>query len=70
VTKTLGLVLIVIGLVIGVWGSLGFTTREKVLDIGPLEATKTTTRRIPYAPVFGGLVLVGGVVLLVTPRKN
>jgi hypothetical protein len=70
VTKTLGIILIAIGLIIGVWGAVGFTTREKVLDIGPLQATRTTTRRIPYAPLFGGLVLVGGVVLVVTARKN
>lgn len=69
-TKTLGIILIAIGLIVGVWGAVGFTTREKVLDIGPLQATRTTTRRIPYAPVFGGLVLVGGVVLVVTARKN
>ena len=69
-TKTLGIILIAIGLIIGVWGAVGFTTREKVLDIGPLQATRTTTRRIPYAPLFGGLVLVGGVVLVVTARKN
>ena len=69
-TQTLGIMLIAIGLIIGVWGAVGFKTREKVLDIGPLEATKTTTRRIPYAPIFGGMVLVGGVVLLVTARKN
>lgn len=69
-TKTLGILLIAVGLIIGIWGAIGFSTSKKVLDIGPLEATKTTTHRIPYAPIFGGLILVGGVVLVATARNN
>ena len=68
--KTLGAILIVVGLIVLIWGTYGFKTREKVLDIGPIEATKETTRHIPYAPVIGGLVVVAGVVLIATGRKS
>jgi drug/metabolite transporter (DMT)-like permease len=64
-----GLILITIGVVMLVWGAFGFKTREKVLDLGPIEATKETTHRMPYAPVVGAILLVGGVVVLVTGRR-
>jgi uncharacterized membrane protein YidH (DUF202 family) len=63
-----GLVLIIVGLIVLVWGAYGFKTREKVLDIGPIEATKETTHTIPYAPIAGAIFVVGGVVVLVTGR--
>jgi len=68
-SKTLGIILIVIGLIVGIWGAFGFQTQKKVVDIGPIEATKTTKHDVPYAPIFGGLILIGGVVLLVSGKR-
>ena len=67
-TKSVGVVLVAIGLVIMIWGGFGFKTREKVLDLGPFEATKETTHHVPYAPIIGGLVFVGGIAVLVSGR--
>ena len=67
--RTAGIVLIVVGLIIAVWGAYGFKTREKVLDVGPIHATKETTHRLPYAPLAGAIVVLGGVVLLVSSRE-
>ena len=36
-----------------------YTTREKVLDIGPIHATREETHNIPIPPIAGGLALVG-----------
>jgi hypothetical protein len=49
VNKTLGIILIVLGLVGLAWGGFTYTTREKVVDIGPIEATreKTHNRCLP-----------------------
>jgi uncharacterized membrane protein len=69
VNKTGGFILIVVGLVIIVWGAFGFKTRDKVLDVGPIHATKTTEHNIPYAPIAGGLVLLGGVAMVVAGRR-
>jgi drug/metabolite transporter (DMT)-like permease len=65
----LGIILIVIGLIIIVWGAFGFKTRERVIDVGPLHATKETTHHVPYGPIAGAIVLIGGVVLLVSGRR-
>ena len=64
-----GLILIVVGLIVLVWGATGFKTRETVLDVGPIHATKETTHRIPYAPIAGAIFVVGGVAVLVTGRR-
>jgi len=60
-----GILLIVIGLGIIIWGAFGFKTREKVVDVGPIHATKDKEHNVPYAPIAGAIVAVGGVILLV-----
>ena len=67
--RTLGIVLIVLGLVGLVWGSSTFTTREKVVDIGPIHATREKTHNVPLTPIAGAVALIGGVVLLVAGKK-
>jgi len=70
VNKMLGIILIVLGLVGLVWGGFSYTTREKVVDIGPIHATREKTHNIPLAPIGGALALAGGIVLLVVGRKR
>jgi drug/metabolite transporter (DMT)-like permease len=67
--KTPGIILILIGLVIIIWGSIGFKTRDTVVNVGPIHATKDTTHHIPYAPIAGAIVLIGGVVLIASGRR-
>jgi hypothetical protein len=69
-TKTVGVILIVLGLVGLAWGGFSYTTREKVLDIGPIHATSEKTHDIPFPPIAGGLALVGGIVLLAVGGKK
>jgi hypothetical protein len=46
------------------------TTHKRVLDIGPIQATKEEHKTIPLPPILGGLALVGGVALLISGNKN
>ncbi len=62
----LGIVLIIVGAVALAYQGITYTTREKVLDIGPLEATKKTEKTIPLPPIIGGVALAAGIVLVVT----
>ena len=66
----IGIVLIVIGLIGLIWGGISYTRREKVVDLGPLQATAERRETIPVGPVVGGIALVGGIVLLVAGRKR
>ena len=68
--KTLGIVLIVLGLIGLAWGGLSYTTRETVVDIGPIHATRDKTHNIPLPPIAGAVALIGGIVLLVAGGKE
>jgi hypothetical protein len=62
--KTIGVILIILGLVALAYQGISYTTREKVVDLGPIEASKETKRTIPLPPVVGFVAIVGGIILL------
>ena len=68
--KTIGIILIALGLFGLAWGGFSYTTSEKVVDIGPIHATREKTHNIPVAPIGGALALTGGIALLVAGRKR
>jgi len=70
VNKTLGTILIALGLFGLAWGGFTYTTREKVVDIGPIHATREKTHNVPLPPIAGAVALIGGIVLLVTGKKE
>jgi hypothetical protein len=63
--KPAAILLIVVGIGIVIWGLFGFQTREKVLDVGPIHASRDKEHNVPYGPLAGGILAIGGVVLLV-----
>lgn len=65
-----GVVLIVLGLAALAYQGITYTSRETVLDIGPVHATADRQRTIPLPPVVGALAVIGGVVLLVTGMRK
>ncbi|MFH7320548.1 DUF3185 domain-containing protein [Desulfurivibrio sp. D14AmB] len=66
----LGIILIVIAVIAFAYQGINYTTREKVVDLGPLHMTAERTRTLPLPPIVGAVALVGGIVLLVMGRKN
>jgi hypothetical protein len=60
-----GLMLIVLGLVALVYQGISYTSRETVIDIGPVHATADRQRTLPLPPVLGIAAVAGGVVLLI-----
>ena len=69
-TTLVGVLLIILGIVGLAYPRISYTTREKIVDLGPIEATKETKKSIPLPPILGGLSLAGGVVLLVAGGKG
>ena len=65
-----GVALILLGIVAFAYQGITYTSREKIIDIGPLQATAETQKTIPLSPLLGGLVLVGGIVLVVVGTKK
>ena len=66
----LGVVLIAIGVIALAYQGITYTTREKVIDIGPIEATKKTEKTIPLPPLIGVSALAGGIVLVLTGSRR
>jgi uncharacterized membrane protein len=65
-----GILLIVLGALVFAYQGINYTRREKVLDVGPIHATKDTQEHIPISPVLGGLALIGGIALLVSGTRR
>jgi uncharacterized membrane protein len=68
--KTIGMVLIGLGLFGLAWGGFTYTTREKVIDLGPIQATRDKTHSVPVPPIAGAAALIAGVVLLVAGKRE
>jgi hypothetical protein len=68
--KLIGVALIVLGVVALVYEGITYTTREKVIDLGPLQAEVERKKTIPLSPVLGVAALAGGVVLLLVGRRS
>ena len=65
-----GIALIVLGIVAFAYQGVTYTSREKIIDLGPIHATADTQKTIPLSPLLGGLALVGGVVLVLVGAKK
>lgn len=65
-----GVVVIVLGLVALVSQGITYTSRETVIDIGPLHATADRQKTLPLPPVLGIAAVAGGVVLLIAAVRK
>ena len=65
-----GIVLIVLGALVLGYQGINYTREKKVLDVGSVHVTSETHERIPLPPIFGGLALVGGVVLVIMGARS
>jgi hypothetical protein len=68
--KVIGVFLIALGLFGLIWGGFRYTTREKLVDIGPIHATRDETHSVPLPPIAGAVALIGGVALLFVGKRT
>ena len=66
----IGVILIALGVVSLAYQGFTYTTREKVLDIGPVEASREKRNWVPLPPILGGLALVGGIVMVISAARK
>jgi len=66
----MGIILIVLSIIGFAYQGITYTTREKVIDIGPIQATAEREKTIPLPPVFAGLAFVGGIALVIVGNKT
>jgi hypothetical protein len=60
----IGVVLIVLGIIGLAYQGFTYTTREKVIDLGPLKASVEKQKTVPLPPILGGLAVAAGVLLV------
>ena len=66
----LGTLLVVLGLVALVYQGFTYTTRETVVDIGPIHATAEREKTVPLPPILGIAAVAGGVALLIAGARK
>jgi len=65
-----GVLLIVLGVAALVYQRVTYTSRETVIDVGPVHATADRQRTLPLPPLVGIAAVAGGVALLVASRRK
>jgi uncharacterized membrane protein YidH (DUF202 family) len=68
--KLIGVALIALGVIALVYQGITYTSKEKILDVGPFKAEVKRDKTIPLSPVLGVVALVGGVAILLFARRS
>ena len=66
----IAIILIVLGISGLAYQGFTYTTREKVVDLGPIQVTAEKTKTLPLPPILGAVALVGGIVLLLVGNRK
>lgn len=69
-TKTIGIILMVIGIVMTIYTGFNYATTEKVVDLGPIQINQEKNHPVQWSPVIGAVLLVGGIALVIFDRKK
>jgi hypothetical protein len=67
--KVLGIILIVLGVLALAYGGFTYTHQKKVVDLGPIQASKRETSTVPLPPILGVVAVIGGGALLFVGKK-
>jgi hypothetical protein len=66
----IALILVVLGIVALAYQGFTYTTQKKVIDVGPIQATKQEHHSVPLPPIVGAIALVGGIIMLISDRRS
>ena len=69
-TRTIGIVLIILGIVMVAYTGFNYVTTERVVDLGPIQIDQKKNHTIQWPPVVGAILLIGGIVLIATGKKD
>ncbi len=68
--RTIGIVLIIAGILMLVFRGINFTTEKKVVDLGPLEINKKEKQSVNW-PLYAGIVVtLAGAVMVIADKKK
>lgn len=68
--KTLGIVVLALGLIMTIFTGFNIVTKKKVVDLGPVEINKEEKTPIYWSPITGGILAAAGLIILVAGKKK
>jgi len=68
--RTLGIVLIVVGIAMLIWTGFSYTKKEKIVDAGPIQISADKEKSVNWPPFAGGIILVAGVIVFATSKNR
>lgn len=68
--KTTGIIIAVVGLIMIIYTGFNYVTKEKVVDLGPIEINKEVNHPVQWSPIIGAVLLIGGIVIVLTDKKK
>lgn len=69
-TKSLGVILIIVGIIMLSYSGFNYVTTERVVDIGPVHINAEKNNFVKLSPVLGVILLIGGVIFLLKSKKS
>ena len=70
IVAIVGVILIIAGAVALFYRGIPYTSRDVVVDVGPITATAVSDKTWPIPPILGGLAIAGGVVLIAVGARK
>lgn len=68
--KTIGIILVVVGIAMLAWSGFTYTTKENVVDMGPIQVDVEKEEKVEFPP-YAGIIAAGiGLVLIVMDKKK
>lgn len=68
--RTIGVVLLIAGIAMLIWGGFTYTKKEKIVDAGPIQISADRQKTVNWPPYAGGLLVIGGIILIATAKKT
>lgn len=68
--KTIGIVLIVLGVIMMIYTGFNYVTKEKVVDLGPIQINAEKNHPVQWSPIVGLVLIVGGIVVIAVDKKK
>lgn len=68
--RSVGIILIVLGAAMLIWGGFTYTKKEKIIDAGPIQVSADKQETVNWPPYLGGILLIGGIVIVATSKNK
>lgn len=69
-TKTIGFILIILGIIMMVYTGFNYVTTEKIVDLGPIQINQEKNHKVKWPSILGGVLLAGGIAIIVLDKKK